>query len=41
MKQISLLTIILLLALSCSEAPIIQEEPTGRIVLAEFFTNAR
>lgn len=33
--------IFLLFFLSCSEAPIIKNEPAGRIVLAEFFTFAR
>lgn len=34
-------TIIFLVLLGCSEAPVIKNEPAGRIVLAEFFTFAR
>lgn len=41
MKLFSILLIGIFLLLSCSEAPIIEEKPTGRIVLAEFFTFAR
>lgn len=41
MKLFSILLIGIFLLLSCSEAPITEEEPTGRIVLAEFFTFAR
>ncbi len=36
-----ILAAIFLILLSCSEAPVVKNEPAGRIVLAEFFTFAR
>jgi hypothetical protein len=40
-RSYPILVLITAIIMGCSDAPVIEEEPTGRIVLAEFFTFAR